>query len=334
MVLHQMEALAAVGVDTVILAVSYRPEMLEQEMKKQEDRLGIKIVFSVEEEPLGTAGPLKLAAPLLEGSESFFVLNSDVICEFPFQQMMEFHKKHGRQGTIAVTKVEEPSKYGVVVFDESAGRIDSFVEKPQEYVGNKINAGLYILNPSVLDYIPLAPTSIEKEVFPQMSESENLYAFVLPGYWMDVGQPKDFLKGTQLYLSHIRKKLEATSDLNGLRLATGKNIIPPVLVDDTAKIGEDVSIGPNVVIGARVRIEDGVRIQNATILSDTVIRTHSFIKSSIIGRKCSIGRWVRIENNSVLGEDVVVTDELYLNGAIVLPHKSITINEPEPKIIM
>jgi mannose-1-phosphate guanylyltransferase len=92
--------------------------------------------------------------------------------------------------------VEEPSKYGVVVFDESAGRIDSFVEKPQEYVGNKINAGLYILNPSVLDYIPLAPTSIEKEVFPQMSESGNLYAFVLPGYWMDVGQPKDFLKGT------------------------------------------------------------------------------------------------------------------------------------------
>jgi mannose-1-phosphate guanylyltransferase len=92
-------------------------------------------------------------------------------------------------------------------------------------------------------------------------------------------------------LSHIRKKLEsrATGDLNGLRLATGKNIIPPVLVDDTAKIGEDVSIGPNVVIGARVRIEDGVRIQNATVLSDTVIRTHSFIKSSIIGRKCSIG---------------------------------------------
>jgi NDP-sugar pyrophosphorylase family protein len=78
--------------------------------------------------------------------------------------MMEFHKKHGHEGTIAVTKVEEPSKYGVVVFQEDTGEIQKFVEKPQEYVGNKINAGMYILNPSVLDRIPLAPTSIEKQV--------------------------------------------------------------------------------------------------------------------------------------------------------------------------
>ena len=62
-------------------------------------------------------------------------------------------------------------------------------------MGNKINAGLYIFNPSVLDRIPLKPTSIEKEVFPKMASSQNLYAFVLPGFWMDVGQPKDFLKG-------------------------------------------------------------------------------------------------------------------------------------------
>ena len=78
--------------------------------------------------------------------------------------MMAFHKKHGREGTIAVTKVEEPSKYGVVVYNEQDGKIERFVEKPQEYVGNKINAGMYILNPSVLERIPVAPTSIEKQV--------------------------------------------------------------------------------------------------------------------------------------------------------------------------
>lgn len=78
--------------------------------------------------------------------------------------MMKFHKAHGQNATISVTKVEEPSKYGVVVFDESDGKIERFVEKPQEYVGNKINAGMYILNPSVLDRIPLEPTSIEKDV--------------------------------------------------------------------------------------------------------------------------------------------------------------------------
>lgn len=113
---------------------------------------------------MGTAGPLALARAHLEGGEPFFVLNSDVICDFPFSAMMDFHLKHGHEATIAVTKVEEPSKYGVVVFDEDTGKIERFVEKPQEYVGNKINAGMYILSPSVLDRIKLQPTSIEKDV--------------------------------------------------------------------------------------------------------------------------------------------------------------------------
>lgn len=93
-----------------------------------------------------------------------------------------------------MTKVEEPSKYGVVVYDDS-GKIESFIEKPTEFVSNKINAGMYILNPSVLSRIQLRPTSIEKEVFPYMAGDGQLYAMDLQGFWMDVGQPKDFLTG-------------------------------------------------------------------------------------------------------------------------------------------
>ena len=100
----------------------------------------------------GTAGPLALARDILGKDDApFFVLNSDVICDFPFRDMVAFHKGHGREGTIVVTKVEEPSKYGVVVYDQSTGKIASFVEKPQEFVSNKINAGLYIFNPSILN---------------------------------------------------------------------------------------------------------------------------------------------------------------------------------------
>ncbi|VDK48337.1 unnamed protein product [Anisakis simplex] len=328
MMLHQIQALVNAGVDTVILAVSYRAELLEKEMAEQATQLGIKVHFSVEEVPLGTAGPLALAKDLLlDDGEPFFVLNSDVICDFPFRQMIEFHKKHNREGTIAVTKVEEPSKYGVCVFDEKTGKIDSFVEKPQEYVGNKINAGMYILSPSVLDRIPLSPTSIEKEIFPVMAKAGELYAYVLPGFWMDVGQPKDFLTGMRLYLKHIRER-------DASMLAVGDNIQGNVMVDETAIIGRDCRIGPNVVIGPRVRIENGVCLRHCTILSDSIIRTHSWINSCIIGRKCSIGRWVRIENTSVIGDDVVINDELYLNGARVLPHKAISGNVPEPDIIM
>uniref|UniRef100_A0A8R1HMU9 mannose-1-phosphate guanylyltransferase n=1 Tax=Caenorhabditis japonica TaxID=281687 RepID=A0A8R1HMU9_CAEJA len=303
MMLHQMEALAAVGVDTVVLAVSYRADQLEQEMTAHADRLGIKLIFSLEEEPLGTAGPLALARKHLEGEAPFFVLNSDVICDFPFKQMVEFHKKHGREGTIAVTKVEEPSKYGVVVFDEENGKIDDFVEKPQEYVGNKINAGLYIFSSAILDRIPLKPTSIEKEIFPNMASSGNLYAFVLPGFWMDVGQPRDFLKGMSLFLNHVRNTEAA-------KLATGSNI------DETATIRGNV-------LG-----------KNTEIQTFQTIGNYSWVSKSIIGRKCHIGNWVRIENICVIGDDVVVKDELYLNEASVLPHKSIAVNVPSKDIIM
>eukprot|EP00158_Paraphelidium_tribonemae_P001829 Partr_v1_DN24856_c0_g1_i2_m29925 putative Involved in cell wall synthesis where it is required for glycosylation. Involved in cell cycle progression through cell- size checkpoint len=103
MILHQIEALVHAGVKDVVLAVNYRPEMMVAMMQKYEQELGVKITFSVETEPLGTAGPLGLAREILnKDSEPFFVLNSDVICDFPFTDMVAFHRAHGHEGTILV----------------------------------------------------------------------------------------------------------------------------------------------------------------------------------------------------------------------------------------
>lgn len=326
--LHQVEALVKAGVSHVILAVSYMSEMLEKEMKEQEQRLGIRISLSHEKEPLGTAGPLALAHELFaDSSEPFFVLNSDVICEFPFQEMVRFHKHHGKEGTIVVTKVEEPSKYGVVIYEAEIGRIHRFVEKPRVFVSNKINAGMYIFSPTILNRIQLRPTSIEKEIFPVMAQEGQLYAMELQGFWMDIGQPKDFLTGMCMYLQSLRHKAPD-------RLHQGPGIVGNVLVDPSAQIGEKCAIGPNVTIGPGVVIEDGVRIKRCTVLKDSRIRSHSWLESCIIGWSSDVGQWVRMENVAVLGEDVIVKDELYLNGANVLPHKSIADSVPEPKIIM
>ena len=128
--------------------------------------------MSLENEPMGTAGPIKLAeAHLRENNESglFFVFNSDVICEYPLQQLVEYHRSHGKQGTIVVTKVEDPTRYGVVVAQEN-GQIERFVEKPQTFVSNKINAGLYLFSLDMIDRIENRPTSIEREIFPVMAE--------------------------------------------------------------------------------------------------------------------------------------------------------------------
>lgn len=326
MILHQIEALKAAGVDEVVLAINYQPELMLTFIKEYEPKLGVKIVCSQEKEPMGTAGPLALARDILNDGNPFFVLNSDVISEYPLTEMISFHKAHGGECTIMVTKVEEPSKYGVVVMDDK-GRVQRFVEKPKIFVGNKINAGIYLLSPSVLDRIELRPTSIEKEIFPKIAAENKLFAMVLPGFWMDVGQPRDYISGLKLYLESLRKRSPE-------KLASGKHITGNVLIDPTATVGEGCLIGPDVSIGPGCVIENGVRLKGCTIMRGVQIRNHACVTGCIVGWHSRVGQWARLENMSVLGEDVLVQDEMYLNGGVVLPHKEIKVNILKPEIIM
>ncbi|KAG1365808.1 Mannose-1-phosphate guanylyltransferase 1 [Cocos nucifera] len=314
-----IEALKEVGVTEVILAINYQPEDFES-------KLDIKITCSRETEPLGTAGPLALARDKLIDSsrEPFFVLNSDVISEYPFAELIQFHKAHGGEATIMV---DEPSKYGVVVMEEETGKVDRFVEKPKIFVGNKINAGIYLLNPSVLDRIELKRTSIEKEVFPKIAAEQKLYAMVLPGFWMDIGQPRDYITGLRLYLDSLRKK-------SPYKLAAGPHIVGNVLVHEGAVIGEGCLIGPDVAIGPGCVVESGVRLSRCTAMRGVRIKKHACISSSIIGWHSTVGQWARVENMTILGEDVHVCDEIYSNGGVVLPHKEIKSNILKPEIVM
>ena len=355
MMMHQIKQLVKVGVNHVILAVSYKADMMNKFIEEQEKLLNIRITLSHETQPLGTAGPLALARNqlldkpslpvnsdnhcegditennneencIIDDGKPFFVLNSDIICEYPFQKMIDFHKTHKCEGTIVVTRVEEPSKYGVVVYDQS-GKVERFVEKPTEFVSNRINAGLYIFSKTILNRIPLKPTSIEKETFPQMAKVQQLYAIELDSYWMDIGQPGDFLKGMSLFLNWTRKK---NSDI----LAKGEGIVGNVLIDSSAKIGKDCQIGPDVCIGTNVVIDDGLLIKRCTILSGSKLRSHSRLDGCIVGWHCDIGKWVQMENTCVLGEGVEVKDELYMNGARILPNKTISNSVHEPSVIM
>lgn len=297
-----------------------------------EKKFGINISISIENEPLGTAGPLKLAENILAKDDApFFVLNSDVTCEYPFKELAAFHKSHGDEGTIVVTKVEEPSKYGVIVHRPgSASKIERFVEKPVEFVGNRINAGIYILNTSVLNRIELRPTSIEQETFPAMVKDGQLHSFDLDGFWMDVGQPKDFLTGTCLYLSSLTKKGSKELAPLSTSYVHGGN----VLIDPSAKVGKGCRIGPNVTIGPDVVVGDGVRLQRCVLLAASKVKDHAWVKSSIIGWNSTVGKWARLENVTVLGDDVTIGDEIYVNGGSVLPHKTIKNNVDVPAIIM
>lgn len=328
MICHQIEALKEAGCDEVVLAINYRPQVMMDFLKEWEQKLGIKITCSQEPEPMGTAGPLALAKEILDdGSGSpFFVLNSDVICEYPLSEMLQFHQSRGAEGTILVTKVDDPSKYGVVVMDDN-NKIEKFVEKPKEFVGDKINAGIYCLNPSVLSRIQPRPTSIEKEIFPAIAADGGLYAMTLQGYWMDVGQPKDYLTGLGLHLGSLRRKKPE-------QLAEGPHISGDVIIHPSSTVGSGCLIGPNVAIGMGCTIGDGVRLSNCVLLHRVKVKSSARVADSIVGWGSSIGRWARVENKAVIGEDVFVADEIYMNGAIVLPHKDIKESILDPGTII
>jgi len=176
--------------------------------------------------------------------------------------------------------------------------------------------------------IEMKPTSIEKETFPILVEQKQLYSFDLEGFWMDVGQPKDFLSGTVLYLTSLAKK--SPEKLSNEKFVHGGN----VLIDPSAKIHPSALIGPNVTIGPNVVVGEGASIQRSVLLANSEVKDHAWVKSTIVGWNSRIGKWARTDGITVMGDDVEIKNEIYVNGAKVLPHKSISANVEHESIIM
>ena len=326
---HQIEALKKVGVNEVVLAVNYNTEKMFSYLKEYEKEYDIKISVSKEEVPLGTAGPIGLAKNLLKDAEDIFIFNSDITCEFPLQQMFEFHKKHGKEGTIATVRVKDPSRFGVIITDENE-KILNFVEKPKEFVGDRINGGLYIFSNKFLNRVEAKPTSIEREIFPKMASDGELYAYKMKGFWADIGKPKDFLIGVELFLNDLYEKKVNHELFTPPSESIGKNVV----IAKSSKIEKGCYIGPNVVIGEECVVKSGTKIKNSVLFQNCVVGENSYIEGSIIGWKSTIGRWCRIQDLSVLGEDVTVKDEILLKKNIILPNVTIKSNPKEGEILL
>ncbi|CCW68240.1 unnamed protein product, partial [Phytomonas sp. Hart1] len=339
MIIHQVEALKKAGVTEVILAVSYRPDIMRAEMDKWAHKIGVSFVYSVENEPLGTAGPLSLIREILmQDDNPFFVLNSDVVCKFPLEDFLKFHIKHGKEGSIMVTKVKDWDKYGVVVYDAKTSCIEGFLEKPKQFVGDHINAGIYIFNKNMLSRIPQTRASMETQIFPNMVLDNQLCAYNLEGFWMDIGQPHDFIIGMGKLLPFLSETTYKTEEAHIEKTRDGSKlgfkVLGNVLIDPTATIGAGSVIGPNVSIGSNCRIGPFCHIHSAAIFDNTTIGAASVISHSIIGWSNRIGNWCHVENDSVLGNDVEVSDDVIVNCVKVLPNKAISVNHFEPEILM
>ncbi len=294
---HLVERLARAGVARVVLSCGFRPDAISAELG--DEWAGIPIDYHVEPEPLGTAGAIRFAALAAGVDEPFLALNGDVLATFEPADLVGFHRSRNAKATIALTPVEEPSRYGLVLAD-GTGEVASFLEKPGdselESVAEPflINAGSYVLDPVVLDAIPAGRSvSIEREVFPSLI-GLGLYAWEAPGYWNDIGTPQSYLSGNLEILDGQGRSIAADARVEG------------------------ELTGP-CHVGAGAIVESGARVETSVIGAGSVVRAGASVVGSVLHDRVTVGEHAHLRG-AVVGHDAVIGPyDVLPTGAIVGP---------------
>jgi mannose-1-phosphate guanylyltransferase len=284
------------GVTEVVLSLGYRPDAFRDAFPDGRCA-GVALHYAVEPEPLDTAGAVRFAALDAGIDDRFIVVNGDTLSDFDLGELWTAHERRGAEGTIYLTPVEDPSRYGVVPLDDD-GRVQAFIEKPPpgEAPSNWINAGTYVLEPSVLDRIPGGrKVSIERETFPAMVADGGLYAVQDASYWIDAGTPETYLQA-QLDL------------IDGVRGAPERAVSPDAAIDVAAVVEHSVILA-GAIVEADAKVRDSVILAGATIASGADIR------GSIVGPGSTVGAGASLADLTVLGEGVVVGPGTELTGA-------------------
>jgi mannose-1-phosphate guanylyltransferase len=295
MIERVVAALGSYGVTEAVLSLGYRPDAF---LDAYPDGVcaGVVLHYAVEPDPLDTAGAVRFAALSAGIDDTFIVVNGDVLTDLNVAELWEFHKSHGAEGTIALTPVDDPSRYGVVPIDDN-GRVIEFVEKPAPGTAptNWINAGTYVLEPSVFDRIASdRKVSIERETFPAMVADESLFALHSDAYWIDAGTPDTYLRA-QLDL------------IDGIR-ANEIAVLPSDEIDSSALVENSV-LGANVVIG------NGTIVRNSILMDGVTIGPGVRIHDSIIASGARVGPDSHISDLTVVGAGVEVPAQSELTGA-------------------
>jgi len=318
-----LEGLARSGVEEVILAVGYMADMLMREFGNE--KYGLALRYSREERSLGTGGPVKRAEKFLREEDSFLVLNGDILSSIDYEALIDFHEERAAVATIALHEVEEPSRFGVVDIDEG-GRIGRFVEKPKAGLApsNLINAGVYALSPSIFEYTPRGEERfmLETTVFPRVASSHALYGKRFDGLWVDIGTPIDYLNANYAMVDLLFKRgLESGKNR---RKESDIEIKNPVVIGGNVKIGKKACLGPHTVLGDGVEVGEGTRVERCVVFKDAFIDSHASLRGAIIGESAFIGKWVKIEEQAIVGDHVMIWDNSTLTRNVVIcPNKEI-----------
>jgi mannose-1-phosphate guanylyltransferase len=280
------------GIDDVILSCGFMSDAVERVLG--DIHAGIRLRYVHEDQPLGTAGPLRLAleAGALQ-DERLFVLNGDVLTDMDLTAEREQHERTGARATLCLIAVNDTESYGVVPTKED-GEVEEFLEKsPGPPPTNRINAGAYLIERDVIDEIPAGrAVSIEREIFPQLV-GNGLYGYPAAGYWMDVGTPRRYLEGTWDLLAGVIDSTLPERDETGSLVYEGG-------------LTSGAHIGPQAVVGHHCTVGSDSSVERAVLHDRVAVGADCALRESIVAEGARIGDGAEVGPNAVIGKDARV----------------------------
>ena len=343
---NTMLILRDLGITDFIVLLYFKPEVI-QDYFGDGSKFGMNITYVIPDDDYGTAGAVKLAQEHI-GDDNFIIISGDLVTDFDFQKIFEYHKQKESKLTITLTSVENPLEFGVVIANEE-GKIEKFLEKPSwgEVFSDTINTGIYIIEPEILDYIPKGENfDFAKDLFPLlMEEGVELIAGNAEGYWRDVGNPdsyrevhEDIMSGRVDFKMPGQKvkypdgvlysdepyKLDESIEIIG-NVVLGKNVVisrrtklKNVVISDNVEIGKDCKIS-NSVIWENVTIGKGTKIDNAVICNNNIIGRNSKMTAGIIlAEGCEIGELVTVEKDVTIWPYKKIEDAAIVSSNVIL----------------
>ena len=289
---HQLARAASFGVTRVVLATSYRAGMFA-DCFGDGAAFGLELDYVHEEEPLGTGGGIRNAASRLRGGpdDPVVVLNGDILSGHDLAAQLDMHRKADAAVTLHLVEVPDPARFGCVPTD-AGGRVTAFLEKTPDPVTNRINAGCYVFARRFIDEIPPGrAVSVERETFPGLIESgQVVMGYPDTAYWLDVGTPEAFVRGScDLVLGRLASPA-ATSGPGEALLLPG------------AAVARSASVTGGTVVGAGAVVQAGAEVDGSVIFDGAVVGAGTRVTGSVLGRRASVGE-------SAVLEDAVIGDE-------------------------
>lgn len=297
------------GVSDVIMACGFRAEELHSALGDQIPG-GPRVRYLEEAEPLGTAGPIRLAADQGLLSDRFLVLNGDVLTDLDLTKHMRVHAGRDALASLALYGVDEPTSYGLVRKDPETGAVTEFLEKPDpaQIDTDEVNAGAYVLERRVADLIPAGhPVSIEREIFPRLV-GQGLFGLRLEGYWMDIGTPERYLQATWDILTgavetQVSARMNAGTGIDEhADVDASAHLEGPILIDSGAQVSGGAQLGPNAVIGRDCRVGEGSVVVGSVLHRDCQVGDGARVEGAILAAGVEVGANAVVQDGAIVGE--------------------------------